>query len=65
MRDSLLQEKSAQEEVVKDREAKLEALQAEVNRMKTQFTQHKQELQQKLDISEIEIQATIELKNQL
>ena len=60
-----MQEKSAQEEIVKDREAKLQALQAEVNRMKVEFSQHKQELQQKIDISQMEIEAGIELKNEL
>lgn len=65
VRDSLLQEKSVQEEIVKDREAKINALQTEVNRMQAEFVQHKQELQQKLDVSEMEIEATMELKNQL
>ncbi|XP_035228035.1 CAP-Gly domain-containing linker protein 1-like isoform X2 [Stegodyphus dumicola] len=33
--------------------------------MQTQFAQHKQELQQKLDVSEAELQAAHELKNEL
>lgn len=65
VRDNLLQEKVQREEVVKDREAQLAALQVEVNRMQTEFTLHKQELQQKLDVSEMELQAALELKNQL
>ncbi|GFR17378.1 CAP-Gly domain-containing linker protein 2 [Trichonephila clavata] len=65
MRDNLLQEKVQREEVVKDRESQLAVLQVEVNRMQTEFTLHKQELQQKLDVSEMELQAALELKNQL
>ncbi|GFT14254.1 CAP-Gly domain-containing linker protein 2 [Nephila pilipes] len=65
VRDNLLQEKVQREEVVKDREAQLAALQVEVNRMQTEFTLHKQELQQKLDVSEMELQAALELKAQL
>ncbi|GBN58110.1 CAP-Gly domain-containing linker protein 1 [Araneus ventricosus] len=65
VRDSLLQEKSQQEEVVKDRETQLAALQAEVNRMQTELTLHKQELQQKLDVSAMELEAAAELKTQL
>lgn len=61
----MLQEKSAQEEIVKDREAKLAALQAEVNRMRTEFSQHKLELQQKIDVSQMEIEAGIELKKEM
>lgn len=53
------------EEIVKDREAQLEALQAEVDRMQKNFTLHKQELQQKLDVSQVELEAAQELKMQL
>ncbi|XP_054711721.1 CAP-Gly domain-containing linker protein 1-like [Uloborus diversus] len=65
VRDSLMEENAKREEMVKDREMKLEALQAVVNRMQEEIMLHKQELQRKLDVSEMELQATKELKMQL
>lgn len=65
VRDALMKEKVQQQEVVKDKEAKLEALQAEVNRMQTEFTLHKQDLEQKMNISNMEKEAASELKKHL
>nr|XP_042899072.1 CAP-Gly domain-containing linker protein 1 isoform X3 [Parasteatoda tepidariorum] len=65
VRDALMKEKVLQQEVVKDKEAKLEALQAEVIRMQSDFSLHKQDLEQKLNISVMEKEAASELKQHL
>lgn len=65
VRDKLLEEKSAQEKLVKDKETKLATLQAEINRMQDAFTQHRRELLQKLDVNKKELEAALELKNEL
>ncbi|XP_022247769.1 CAP-Gly domain-containing linker protein 1-like isoform X2 [Limulus polyphemus] len=62
--DEIMKEKQEHQATVSDRDAQVAKLKAEVGRLQTEFAKHKEELQRKLVITELESQAMQDLHNQ-
>ncbi|XP_076363143.1 uncharacterized protein LOC143253328 isoform X4 [Tachypleus tridentatus] len=62
--DEIMREKQEHQATVSDRDAQVAKLKAEVGRLQTEFAKHKEELQRKLVITELESQAMQDLHNQ-